>query len=295
MKLRPAALFGILWMSIAVNLFDPNEVVALVNLAPEKPAGDDWPSTNSWGIWPCYLSLCAWKTDHWVFRQYLDNANSLSFHDRLDNPHHFVQASRKTGRYEGDYLSWYYGPATSTLVRTHYETWGPFFLLGNYLCTTNGFERRSMNEIEQIYSYKQGRKGRLLASYDQDTERPNFSIAFRDQQTGKFWTYSFHGDDDEVTYAVDAVAGDPSEKIENPDTRTHYSAEIKLSKGDQFASFCFERLTRLSPALAPAGDDGNPDGQDPTWSDSLPKTPPIKQVKFEISGDPEIVRHLKIP
>jgi hypothetical protein len=277
------------------NLFDPEEVVALVDLAPEKPVGDDWPPTNSWGAWPCYLSLCVWEKNHWAYRQYLDNANSLSFHDRLDKPHHFVQASRKTGRYEGDYLSWYYDPATKTLVRTHYETWGPIFLSGDYLCTTNGFERRSMNESEQIYSYRQGRKGRLLASYDEDTERPDFSIAFRDQQTGNFWTYSFHGDDDELTFGVDAVAGAPSEKIENPDTRTHYAAEVKLTKGGQFPSFCFERLTGLSPALVPALNDSNPDGQVLMWSDLLPKTPAIKPVEFEISGDPEIVRHLKTP
>ena len=108
------------------NLFDPKEVVALVNLAPEKPAGDNWPPTNSWGAWPCYLSLCVWEKDRWVYRQYLDNANTLVFHDRKDRPHHFVQASRKTGRYEGDFLSWYYDPKTRTLVRTNFEGWGPF-------------------------------------------------------------------------------------------------------------------------------------------------------------------------
>lgn len=274
------------------NIFDPKEVVALVNLAPEKPVDDDWPPTNSWGTWPCYLSLWVWEKDHWVFRQYLDNANSLVFHDRKDSPHHFVQASRKTGRYEGDYLSWYYDPLTKTLVRTDYETWGPFFLLGNYLCTTNGFERRTEYETVWVYSYKEGRKGDLVAIYSSNinTELPDFSITFRDNQTGKLWTYSFHQKEDNAPYTVDAVEGDPDAKVENPDPQIHHAAEIKLSgEADPFDCF-FERLTGLSSVFREAADNEGAD-----WQDTAPKTSPAKQVKYEITGDPEIIQHLKNP
>lgn len=278
------------------NLFDSNEAVALVNLAPEKPETGDAEADSMWReCWPCYLSLCVWEKDHWVYRQYLDNAHSLVFHERKDSPKHFVQASRKTGRYEGDFLSWYYDPKTQTLIRTKYESWGPFFLLGNYLCTTRGFERRAMDVTVWIYPYKEGKKGDLLAIYGSDIgsgELRNFSITFRDHQTRKLWTYSFHRDGDDppyLNYTVDAVEGELYGKVASPDTRTHYSAKMKLSnEDDPIDSFCFERLTRLSYALVDATDGG-----EAGWNDTAPKTPPVKQVNFEISGDPEIVQHLK--
>jgi hypothetical protein len=278
------------------SLFDPNEVVALVNLAPEKPGTGDAEADNMWReCWPCYLSLCAWEKGHWVYRQYLDNAHSLVCHERKDSPKHFVQASRKTGRYEGDFLSWYYDPKTKNLVRTNYESWGPFFLLGDYLCTTRGFERRAMDFTVWIYPYKEGKKGDLLAIYGSDIgsgELKNFSITFRDHQTEKLWTYSFHREGDEapyLNYTVDAVEGDLYGKVESPDPRAHYSAQMKLSgEDDPIDSFCFERLTGLSYALVDAADGGELE-----WKDVTPKTPPVKQVKFVISGDPEIVRHLK--
>jgi hypothetical protein len=282
------------------NLFDQKEVVALVNLAPEKPQTGDEETASMWReCWPCYLSLCSWERDHWVYRKYLDNAHSLVFHDRNDSPRHFVQASRKTGRYEGDFLSWYYDPKTKTLVRTNYETWGPFFLVGNYLCTTRGFERRAMEDTVWVYPYKQGKKGDLLAIYDSDVgtgELKHFSITFRNRQTKKLWTYSFNPQEVEppyLNYTVDAVEGALDEKMAGTETRVHYSAAMMLTGkegGENVAidTYCFERLTGLSIGLVEA-----PDGGEPEWRDVAPKTTLVKQVKIETSGDPEIVRHLK--
>jgi len=278
------------------NLFDPREVVALVNLAPEKPEDDfegdvvDYEQT-----WVRHLSFCAWQKDHWVFRQYLDNARNLEFHDRKDKPGHFVQASRKTGRYEGDCLSWYYDPKTMKLVQTNFEDWGPFYLIGNYLCTLRGFERRAVDETVWVYPYNNGRKGSLLAIYYSDIgsgELRNFSITFRDRKTGKYWTYSFSPKEAEqpyLHYDVDAVEGVWNEPDEKAKTRVHHNAEMEVSeKDDSTDQFCFERLTGLSRAVL-----DHEDGNSAQWKDTLPKLPPLKQIKLKVKGDQEIVRHLQ--
>jgi len=281
------------------NLFDPREVVALVDLSPEKPAGDleggvfndyDYEQT-----WVRHLSFCAWEKDHWVFRQYLDNARSLEFHDRKDKPNHFVQASRKTGRNEGDHLSWYYDPKIKKLVPTNFEDWGPFYLIGNYLCTLRGFERRAMDETVWVYPYKNGKKGSLLAIYYSDIGRGelrNFTITFRDAKTDKLWSYSFSPQEEEqpyLHYTVDAVEGVQDEPYDKAKTRLHHSAEIEVSDQDgSIDQVCFERLTGLSRAVL--DHEGWKSAQ---WKDVLPKLPALKQIKLKITGDPEIVRHLQ--
>jgi len=304
--LRPASSSGRSMKTMALNgaliywgnLFDPKEVVALVNLAPAMPPGYNDESASVFrDCWPSYLSLCAWEKDHWVYRQYLDNANSLIFHDRKDSPNHFVQASRKTGRDEGDCLSWYYDPKTKTLVRTNYESWGPFFLIGNYLCTTRGFEHYAREETVWVYPYKEGKMGDLIAINDSDIgngELRNFSITFRDHQTRKLWTYSFHSEGEESpsqSWTVDAVEGELNEKVESPDPRVHYSAKIKQpSEGEGIDSICFESLTGLNSKIVEPSDTGKYE-----WKDDAPKAPPVKKVKLEIYGDPEIIRHLNNP
>ena len=152
-----------------------------------------------------------------------------------------------------------------------------------------------MDETVWVYPYDDGKKGDLLAIYTSNVgtgELTNFSITFRDHRIRRLWTYSFHREEQEppyLNYTVDAVEGQLFEKVDSPDPRVHESAEIKLSGGDEpFDSFCFERLTNLSYAFVDAGTNGGP-----TWADVMAKTPPAKEVKFEISGNPEIVRHLK--
>jgi hypothetical protein len=275
------------------NLFDTREVVALVNLAPEQPArnpeGDDFIDRETWDR---HLSLCAWERDHWAFRQYLDSATNVELHDRKDKPSHFVQASRKTGRYEGDHLSWYYDPKTRKLVRTNFESWGPFYLIGNYLCTLRGFERRAVDETVWVYPYKEGQKGKLLGIYSSDSgngEIRNFAITFRDRKTGDYWTYSFSPEEAQAPYLhynLDAAEGAGDEKANTP---VHHHAKVEVREDDvAIDEFCFERLTGLSRAVL------NHEGEMSTqWKDALPKLRPLKEVPLKITGDPEIARHLQ--
>ena len=275
------------------NLFEPHEVVALVNLPPEKSEDsggsvfDQFDYEQTWGR---HLSFCAWEKDHWVYRQYLDNARNLEFHDRKDKPKHFVQASRKTGRYDGDHLSWFYDEKRKKLVRTNFEDWGPFYLIGNYLCTIRGFERRAMDETVWAYPYAEGKKGRLLAVYYSDIgsgELKNFSITFHDRNTGKWWTYSFSPTEDEppyIHYSVDAVEGIWNEPVEKAKLRIHSNAEMEVSEKDNSTDeYCFERLTGLSRAVL-----GHVDRRGAKWMEKLPKLPALKQIKLKINGDPEI-------
>lgn len=277
------------------NLFDPREVVAFVNLASEKP--NDTDSYYDEEQLTRHLSFCVWRKDHWEYRQYLDDARNLEFHDRKDFPHHFVQASRKTGRYDGDFLSWYYDPKTEKLVRTHYEDWGPFYLTGNYLCTLRGFERKAFYETVWVYPYKNGRQGDLLATYDSDIGRGelrNFSITFRDHKTGAYWTYAFSPKENEppyLHYTIDATEGVLDEPPEVANTRIHHAAELEVSAEDESTDqYCFERLTGLSTAVL-----DHETWREIPWNDPLPAKPPVKQIKFDVTGDPEIVRHLQKP
>ncbi len=277
------------------RLFDSREIVALVNLAAEKPKMDPEQDAAYFEpeTWACHLSLCAWEKDHWVFRQYLDNAKNLEFHDRKDKPHHFVQASRKTGRYNGDHLSWYYDPKTKKLVRTYFETWGPFHLMGNYLCTLRGFQRRAMDETIWIYPYKDGKKGHLLAKYDADVgngEITNFAITFRDDK--KYWTYSFCAKETVppcLHYTVNAEPGVENVNIDTQKATVSTQAEIELSEEDgSIDQFLFERLTGLSRALL-----NHEEGESSLWKETLPKPAPLPPPKLKVTGDPEIVRHLQ--
>lgn len=273
------------------DLFDSSEVTALVNLAPEKPRLDpDEYFEDDTRV--RHLSYCVWKKDHWEFRQYIDNAGNVEFHKRKGHPRHFIQASRRTGRFEGDHLSWYYERSTKRLVRTNFEFWGPFYLVGNYLCATRGFERRAMDETVWVFSYRNGKKGELLARYDSDIGRGelrNFSVTFRERKSGKYWTYSFNpreAQEPYLHYNVDAVEGEGDGEIVSAKSAR---AEITLAGDDvAFDEFCFERLTGLSRALL-----NHTESDNGGWEDELPKLSPLKAPQFKVAGVSEIVRHLQ--
>lgn len=281
------------------NLFDPHEVVALVNLAAEEPRVDADADPDAYidrDTWVRHLSLCAWENDHWIFRQYLDNARSPEFHTRKDKPSHFVQASRWTGRHEGDHLSWYYDPATRKLVRTHFETWGPFYLVGDYLCTERGIERRAIDVTTWVYPYKDGKKGDLLAISDSDAGRGElrtFAITFRDRKTGKYWTYAFEPKESEppyLHYTVDAVEGKENNRYDQEGKLVHRRAEMELSEEQgSIDEYFFERLTGLSRAVLGSLESG----AEAKWHDALPKLAPLEPIPFKISGDPDVVRRLQ--
>ncbi len=161
------------------NLFAPGETAALVNLAP-PPKTDDYQND----VEPQYLCVFAWKDRQWIFQQFLGNAYNLTVHHRRDRPAAFLQGSRREGRYDGEYLSWFYDPACRRLVRTNFEDWGPFYLVGSYLILGRGFERLARDDTHWVYSYKDGKKGRLLASLHEN-DGGHFDIECRDVKSGR--------------------------------------------------------------------------------------------------------------
>jgi hypothetical protein len=250
------------------TLFTANEVAALTDLAPG-------PATGPFDYPPQYCCLFVWKDHRWIFRQFLGNAYGLELHYRKDRPSVFLQATRQTGRYEGDYFSWYYDEKTGRLVQTNFEDWGPSYLAGNYLCLTNGYERTSHEEMHSIYGYRDGRKGALLATVDERDTGP-FEIAFPDPKTGEMVTWSFNPrDDDDGTIPVCiSTKSDPSGALNQ--------GEITV-KGDYSTGYFLELLTGLSPKLL-----------DDEWLDELPRRP-SQRIPIQATGSAEIVRRLQWP
>jgi len=254
----------VLWGS----LFTANEVAALTDLAPEPAGPYDYP--------PQYLCLFVWKDHQWRFRQFLGNAYGLELHYRKDHPSVFLQATRQTGRYDGDYLSWYYDDKTGQLVRTHFEDWGPFYLVGNYLCLTNGYERLAHEDMHWIYAYKDGRKGPLLASVDERDTGP-FEIACPDQKSGEMVTWSFNPSEADSGTILVCIS-----------TKANPSGSLNLGKitckGDASADYFLELLTGLRPELL---------GED--WLEELPRQQPLQRIPIQATGSAEIVQRLQWP
>ena len=250
------------------NLFSGSEIFALTNLAPQPAGPFDYP--------PQYLCLFVWKNHKWTFRQFLGNAYGLELHYRKDHPSAFLQATRQTGRYDGDYLSWYYDETTGQLVRTHFEDWGPFYLVGNYLCLTNGYERTSHEEMHSIYAYKDGKKGALLASVDERDTGP-FEIDGTDQKTGETVTWSFNPrDDNSGIISVRALTkADPSGDSNK--------GEIKCA-GEFDTGYFLELLTGLSSELL-----------NEEWVDELPQKQPLQRIPIQATGSADIVKRFQWP
>lgn len=251
------------------TLFKANEVAALTDMAPE-------PAAEPYDYPPQYCCLFVWKDHRWMFRQFLGNAYGLELHYRKDHPSVFLQATRQTGRYDGDYFSWYYDEKTGQLVPTHFEDWGPFYLVGNYLCLTNGYERLAHEDGHSIYAYRDGRKGALLASVDEKDTGP-FEIDGTDQKTGEMVTWSFNPrDDDSGIISVCAqTKADPS--------GASTQGEIKCAGGCD-AGYFLELLTGLSAKVL-----------DEEWVDKLPQKQPLQRMPIQATGSAEIVKRFQWP
>lgn len=157
-------------------------------MAPPEP--DDYLHLQ-----PGNLCFFAYEGAEWKFRQFLGNVNNLSVHHRQDQPSAFLQGSRQTGRYEGDYLSWRYEPNSGRLILTDFEDWGPFYLAGDYLVLTRGFERLAHDDTHWIYAYKDGKRGQLLATLRENDSR-RFEIDCIDAASGRMQAWSFKPEDD---------------------------------------------------------------------------------------------------
>ncbi len=247
------------------NLFVPDETVALVNLAPSK-TDEDEPDE----VAPQYLCVFVWKADRWTFRQFLGNVYNLSVHHRRDRPAAFLQGSRKTGRHEGDHLSWFYDPKNGQLIETKFEDWGPFYLVGDYLILGRGFERLAHDDTHWIYSYRGGKKGRQLAvMHENDSGR--FDIECPDRKSGRMQRWSFVPEDEKGERLSVTVADDPKEGDAEGGTRDDKAPSAQVTGLDSRDFFGF--LTGLNPALL-----------DDKWMDKPPKWSAPKRLSVEVTG-----------
>jgi hypothetical protein len=226
----------------------------------------------------CYF---AWRKDHWEFRQYLGNASDLEIHYRKDHPAVFLQGSFRAGRYEGEFVSWFLDEKTGKLVPTDFEDWGPFSLKGNFLVGERGFERLAHDGTFWIHSYKDGRKGPLLARFHGD-DRGGFDVSFPDSKTGRWVSWIFRQDCENESRMEVSVAEDKTKDTDDEamleEGQPAKRAEIR---GEVDSAQVFEKLTGLDPALLDTG-----------WLDELPPRPPVKLAPLEVSGDAEIASRL---
>ena len=155
------------------------------------------------------------------------------------------------------------------LIPTGFEDWGPFYIAGDYLICTRGFERLHHEDSRTIYQYKNGKKGEQVASWwEKDDGR--FTVHFQDAKTGKGKSWDFEPKDEKGAQYV--VSSDGK------------SAEITVEGKEAGNGYFFELLTGLSSELL-----------DEQWRDELPKREPLKRIAIKATGDPEIVERLQWP
>ena len=258
------------------NLFCPEETVALAQLAAPKDEED----YNDLG--PHYCCVFAWEEGRWEFRQFLGNVNEMTVHHRKDNPSAFLQGSRKTGKYEGDHLSWYYDRTTGQLLPTDFEDWGPFSLAGDYLISRDGFRRLSHDENHWVYSYQHGRKGKLLG-YLHENDRGYFDVGCREPKTGQMQRWHFQPEkEDENRFQIAVQVG-----TDEIDADGGGSSGANLASGEAIpekpddvssAEDFFAFLTGLDPLLL--------EGK---WLDKLPVISAPKRLPYRVTGDPAVV------
>ena len=257
------------------NLFTPAETVALVNLAPPPRTEDDGYDDTR----PRYLGLFAWEKGQWKFRQFLGNVYDLTVHHRRDRPAAFLQGSRRTGRYEGDCLSWRYDPASGRLIPTHFEDWGPFYLVGNYLILGRGFERLAHDDTHWIYAYKNGGKGKLLAiMHENDSGR--FDIECRDAKSGQMECWHFAPEDEEGDRLSVTVETDFKGDKTDGESRDKEVPTAHVTGADTTDFFGF--LTGLNPALL-----------DDKWLDEPPGWSAPKRLSVQVTGSREIAARFR--
>src|ERR1700677_5352220 len=176
------------------HLFGRDEITALVSVPWPKTADEEELPD---GHHPGYLSFFAWEKGGWTFRQCF-NADYVSLNHSAGHPIYYLQASRQTGLYDGDYLSCFYDAAAKRLVPTGFNQWGPFYIEGNYLCTTRGFERIHHDITTWLYSYSNGRQGPLLACYNENDKGNGdeyFTITIPDAKSGKVKSWAFRSEE----------------------------------------------------------------------------------------------------
>ncbi len=260
------------------NLFGQAEILALTNLAPPIPSQNDWDNP------PQYLCLFAWVKGRWVFRQFLGNAYDLEIHQHQGT--YFLQGNFREGRYGGEHVSWIYDPGTKKLVRTHFEDWGPFYIAGDYLVCTRGFERLAHDVSHTVYRYKDRQKGEFVARmHENDSGR--FDITLRNPHSGKLETWIFINTDEAPSHHCVSVAetAEKDAKMAEPDPQSDSLQTAQWEEKDDGPSAdggYFQLLTGLNEKVL-----------SDEWLEILPKPAPLKYPFIKASGDPSIVSRLR--
>ena len=261
------------------NLLGRAEILALTNLAPPTPAQNDWDNP------PQYLCLFAWVKGHWGFRQFLGNAYNLELPQHQGT--YFLQGDYREGRYGGVHLSWLYDAGTKKLMRTHFEDWGPFYIAGDYLVGTRGFERRAHDVSHIVYRYKDRQKGAFVARmHENDSGR--FDITFRNPRSGKLETWFFINTYDAPSHYSVSVAETKEKDTKNAEADqqgdSSHTAQWEEARDDDSSDNggYFQLLTGLNEKIL--GDE---------WLEVLPKPAPLKYPFIKASGDPDIVSQLR--
>jgi len=251
------------------RLFSKEEIVALVSF--HRPVGDvfDYP--------PHWLSLLAWNDGHWTYRQFLGRAETFDIFRRKNLGLQIVQGYCQTERHGGTQSSWQYEGKSKRLVATNLDDWGPYALIGHYICYQRGHERLAHWDTRWIYPFLDGRRGDLLACFHQ-SDNGMFAVTFEDHESGKIQSWAFNPDRDNQSHVTVSMAHDAEDLDGKP------LAELQLSKDDFLDPYdCFELLTGLSRKLL-----------EDEWLVNVPQ-PKVKRVKIEASGSPAVVQKFQWP
>lgn len=256
------------------NFVRPDRISALVNVTQAGEESDLDPLRHDL----CYFE---WEDDRWNFRQYLGNASDLSVNYRDDHPSVFLRGSFRTGRYDGEYVSWFFNEKSGRFARTGFETWGPFYLVGNHLVTERGFERLGHDSTWWIYEYRDGRKGALVCRFHL-TDEGDFDVTCRDAATGDWrsWIFSASSDDPsrmDVSLVTDLTRGEAGEPEADPDRPRSQGSIDSSADSDQV----FALLSGLPSSIL-----------EERWDADRPASSSVRPPRWDIRGDAEIVERL---
>jgi len=256
------------------HFFRADEISALVSVKGKDRFDEFFEETR-----PEYVSYFFLKNGKWVFRQFLGNARGIEIHYRKDRPSVFLQGWFKTGRYEGEHVSWYFDKKAGRLEPTGFEDTGPFYLKGDYLVCQTGFQRLAHDWTNTIYEYRDGKKGRLLVDYA-GSDSGAFRFSYRDKQSGKWVQWNFF---------EDQVGGELTKVryVEYPEKKDgsgpDYSSEEKSCEGVIMESISeesvFDYLTGLDHSLLEEG-----------WVETLPQRVGFEWIPVRTEGDEVIVK-----
>ncbi|WP_395749162.1 hypothetical protein [Prosthecobacter sp.] len=251
------------------TFFSKDETVALVTF--HRPPQDEYDYPPHW------LSFLVWKDGRWRYRQLLGSAQIFDIYRRKDMGLQIVQGFIRTERHGGEQSSWRYDDKSARLVPTGLDDWGPYALIGGYICYQRGHERLAHWDTRWIYPLRNGVKSGLLACFH-TVDTGGFTITFRERDSGKSLSWAFVPDDDDESHIT------VRDSAPDDETGSSSLAELQLPKGEFLDPYdCFELLTGLSRKLL-----------EDEWLHALPK-PDIKRIKIKVTGDPAVVRKFQWP